>query len=109
MKVTLSFKSGEIREIADALSIEVTKDKLTCLGSTEFHSIDLNTVNNVRIADGLELHALFNHLDCADDGEFSDDALLGYLENEVVGWNAQNKTSLNPINTVKAYLEWVNN
>lgn len=107
MKVILSFETGEIREITDTLSLEVTKNKLTCLGSIEFHSVDLNTVNNIRIADGLELHALFNYLDRVDEGEFSDAALLGYLENEVVGWNTRNKASLNPSNTVKTYLAWV--
>ncbi len=105
MNVIISLKTGEIREITNTLSIEVTENKMTCLGGTEFHSIYMDTINNIRIADGLELHALFDHLDRAEDGECSNDALLGYLESGVRDWNARNNTLLNPSNTVKAYFE----
>lgn len=106
MDVIIRFNSGEITEIIDALSIEIHKDNLTCLGNTEFHSIYLNTVNNVRIVNGPDLHALFHYLDKCNDGELSDDALLGYVENEVIGWNHRKNIFLNPQNTVRAYLAW---
>ena len=106
MDIVIRFKSGTIRRIVDALSIEVDKNKLTCLCSTEYHSVSLNTVCNIRIVNGPELHELFYYLDKCDDGELSDDALSGHLENEVVGWNIKKNATLNPGNTIKAYFEW---
>lgn len=107
MNVVISLKTGEIREIVDALSVEVDKDKLTCLGSTEFHSISLNTIRSVRIVDKMDLHDLFNYLTKVENGVLSDDVLPNSLKSGVCDWNARNKTSLNPTNTVKAYFEWV--
>lgn len=106
MNVVISLNTGEIREIVNALSIDVDKNKLTCLGDTEFHSVDLNTIRSVRIVDKTDLHGLFNYLDSIEDGILPDDALLDNLRSGVRDWNARNKASLNLTNTVKAYLEW---